>query len=153
MRAAQPDREAEPPTGPGIGAGNEAANGTAGLGVGAASGIAGPLAEVVEAAEVLHRAVGLLVRQVGHWEARRWAATTDRGNVARSDLVHRLVQRVANLAADAAGEPRRSVPRLDNDLALPDQLRVVAADLVAAGPSAAVLTEAAAEVQATRAAL
>ena len=54
--------------------------------------------------------------------------------MSRADLVHRLVQEIANLAADAEGEPRRAVPRLDNDLALPDQLRVVAADLVAAGP-------------------
>jgi hypothetical protein len=63
------------------------------------------------------------------------------------------VQEIANLAADAEGQPRRAVPRLDNDLALPDQLRVVAADLLAAAPSDAVLTRAAAEVTATRSAL
>lgn len=67
--------------------------------------------------------------------------------------MHRLVQQVANLAADAEGEPRRTVPRLDNDLALPDQLRVVAADLLAAAPPAPVLAAAAAEVTATRRAL
>ncbi|WP_446212706.1 hypothetical protein [Micromonospora sp. IBSANI012] len=101
----------------------------------------------------LDRAVELLVRQVGHWQQPRWAAKAEGGNVARADLVHRLVQELANLGADAEGEPRRNVPRLDNDLALVDQLRVVAADLVAAGASDATLARAAAEVAATRSAL
>jgi hypothetical protein len=35
------------------------------------------------------------------------------------------------------------VPRLENDLALPDQLRVIVADLLAAGPDEATLAEAA----------
>ncbi len=95
----------------------------------------------------------LLVRQVGHWQPPRWAATAEGGNVSRADLVHRLVQEIANLGADAEGLTRRSVPRLDNDLALPDQLRVVAADLLAADPPAGALERAAAEVTATRRAL
>ncbi|MFG2047085.1 hypothetical protein ACGFIW_06610 [Micromonospora sp. NPDC048935] len=98
----------------------------------------------------LDQAVRLLVGQVGHWQQRRWAAVATTGNVPRADLVHRLVQEVANLAADAEGQPRRVVPRLDNDLALPDQLRVVAADLMAAGADDEVLARAAAEVTATR---
>ncbi|MFC5923544.1 hypothetical protein [Micromonospora vulcania] len=101
----------------------------------------------------LDQAVELLVRQVRHWEQPRWAAAATTGNVPRADLVHRLVQEIANLAADAEGEPRRTVPRLDNDLALPDQVRVVAADLVAAAPDAKALARAAAEVTATRSAL
>ncbi|WP_117671261.1 hypothetical protein [Micromonospora sp. MW-13] len=101
----------------------------------------------------LDRAVGLLVRQVGHWQQPRWAAVAGGGNVSRADLVHRLVQELANLAADAEGQPRRAVPRLGNDLALPDQLRVVAADLLAAAPAADLLARAAAEVTATRTAL
>ncbi|MFY1598217.1 hypothetical protein [Micromonospora sp. WMMD737] len=101
----------------------------------------------------LGRAVELLVRQVGHWQQPRWAAVAAGGNVSRADLVHRLVQEIANLAADVEGGPRRTVPRLDNDLALPDQLRVVAADLVAAAPPPEVLARAAAEVTATRDAL
>ncbi|MDH6461990.1 hypothetical protein M2302_002165 [Micromonospora sp. A200] len=101
----------------------------------------------------LDRAVELLVRQVGHWQQPRWAAIAAGGNVSRADLVHRLVQELANLGADAEGEPRRGVPRLDNDLALVDQLRVVAADLVAAGAPDATLARAAAEVAATRSAL
>jgi regulator of protease activity HflC (stomatin/prohibitin superfamily) len=104
-------------------------------------------------ADELSRAVDLLVRQVAHWAAPRWAAPATVGNAARSDLLHRLVQQLANLAADAAGEPRRTVPRLANDLVLPDQLRVVAADLLAVDPPASVLSAAAAEVVATRNAL
>jgi hypothetical protein len=104
-------------------------------------------------ADELSRVVDLLARQVGHWEAPRWAAPAAAGNAARADLMHRLVQQVANLAADAEGEPRRTVPRLDNDLALPDQLRVVGADLLAAGAPAEVLAGAAADVTATRRAL
>jgi hypothetical protein len=103
--------------------------------------------------ESLARQVDLLVRQVGHWTAPRWAAPATAGNSARGDLLHRLVQLLANLAADTAGERRRTVPRLENDLALPDQLRVVAADLIAADPPAVVLAEAEAEVSATRQAL
>ncbi|MFI7425625.1 hypothetical protein ACIBPB_01420 [Micromonospora sp. NPDC049836] len=101
----------------------------------------------------LDRVVELLVRQVGHWQQPRWSAQAAGGNVARADLVHKLVQELATLAADAAGEPRRDVPRLDSDLVLPDQLRVVAADLVAAGAPEPVLARAAAAVAATRAAL
>ncbi|MFG1776113.1 hypothetical protein ACGFIR_05810 [Micromonospora sp. NPDC049051] len=101
----------------------------------------------------LERAVELLVRQVGHWQQPRWAAVAAGGNVSRADLVHRLVQEIANLVADVEGGSRRTVPRLDNDLALPDQLRVVAADLVAAAPPPEVLARAAAEVTATRDAL
>ncbi len=97
--------------------------------------------------------VELLVHQVGHWQQPRWAATATGGNVSRADLVHRLVQELANLAADAEGRPRRTVPRLDTDLVLPDQLRVVTADLVAARPSADTLARAVGEVSATRAAL
>ncbi|WP_433531521.1 hypothetical protein ACQPYA_05325 [Micromonospora sp. CA-263727] len=99
------------------------------------------------------RGVELLVRQVGHWQQPRWSAIASGGNVSRADLVHRLVQEIANLAADAEGEPRRTVPRLDNDMALPDQLRVVAADLLAADPTDQILARAATEVTATRTAL
>lgn len=64
---------------------------------------------------------------------------TGPAGVPRADLLHGLVQEVADLAADAEGQPRRPVPRLDNDLALPDQLRVVAADLVAAAQDEATM--------------
>ncbi|WP_319462102.1 hypothetical protein [Micromonospora sp. RTP1Z1] len=101
----------------------------------------------------LERAVELLVRQAGHWQQPRWSAAAEGGNVSRADLMHKLVQEIANLAADAEGTPRRDVPRLGSDLVLPDQLRVVAADLLAAGPPDAVLARAAETVTATRSTL
>jgi hypothetical protein len=94
--------------------------------------------------DALTRAVGLLVRQVGHWTPERWARS------GHADRTHALVQRLADRAADAEGQPRRPVPRLPSDLALPDQLKVVAADLVAALPSPAVLADAADDVTAVR---
>jgi hypothetical protein len=108
---------------------------------------------VAMTADELSRAVDLLTRQVGHWGAPRWRAGAARGPGTRADLLHALVQRLADLAADAERQPHRRVPRLDNDLALPDQLRVVAADLCAAGPPAPVLAAAAADVSAARHAL
>jgi hypothetical protein len=104
-------------------------------------------------ANELRRVVDLLLRQVGHWTAARWAAPAAAGDTPRRELMHRLVQQIADLDADVEGQPRRAVPWLDNDLALPDQLRVVTADLIAAGPSAAVLTAAVDRVRATRSAL
>ena len=68
-----------------------------------------------------------LVGQVTHWTPSRWAASS------HAEVMHDLIQRLADRTADAEAEPHREVPRLANDLALPDQLRVVAADAVSAG--------------------
>jgi hypothetical protein len=100
----------------------------------------------------LDTAVDRLVGQVAHWTPARWA-TPAKGGGTRAEVVHGLVQRLADLAAEAEGQPRRVVPRLDSDLALPDQLRVIAADLIAADPSPDVLNEATAAVTAARAAI
>jgi len=97
----------------------------------------------------LSRAVDRLVDRVTHWTPSRWAAS---GGV-RATLFHTLAQQIADLAADAEGEPRRPVPRLDNDLVLPDQLRVVARDLLLASPDEPVLARALAAVSRTRTAL
>ena len=85
-----------------------------------------------------------LAGQVSHWTPSRWAASS------RAGRMYELIQHLADRTADAEGEPRRAVPRLDNDLALPDQLRVIAADAVAAG---AADETALALVQSTRATL
>ena len=74
--------------------------------------------------------------RVGHWTPARWAAAGAAGAPARADVMYGLVQPLADLAADAEDRPRRPVPRLDNDLALPDQLRVMVADLLIAAPPA-----------------
>ncbi|MEU8000139.1 hypothetical protein AB0B66_03030 [Catellatospora sp. NPDC049111] len=91
--------------------------------------------------EQLTRAVDLLANQVGHWTPARWR---DQG-----DQLHKLVQRFADQAADLTGTPRRDVPRL-SDLALPDQLKVVVADLVAASPPHELTAAAADEIAALR---
>jgi hypothetical protein len=83
-------------------------------------------------------AVERLVNRVSHWTPPRWAASSTSGDGSPADVMYALVQRVADLAADAEGQPRRRVPRLDNDLALPDQLRVVAGDLAATGNPAVI---------------
>jgi hypothetical protein len=100
----------------------------------------------------LRRETDLLIRRVGHWGPPRWVADAGPGQGSRADAVHALIQRLADRSADAEGEPRRAVPRLDNDLALVDQLRVVASDLERAGSPDA-LAEAAADMAATRSAL
>ena len=96
-----------------------------------------------------------LMTQVGHWEQGRWWSRTDIRHAAgsppatRADLAYVLVQRLADLAADAEGRPRRPVPRL-SDLVLPDQLRVMADDLTAAEPPEDLLKAAADDVEALR---
>jgi hypothetical protein len=106
----------------------------------------------VTGADRLAREVGRLVDQVAHWTPSRWAASGASGSGSRADLVYALVQDLADRAADAEGQPRRVVPRLAYDAALPDQLRVLAADLTAAG-APAVLQTAAEAVLTTRRAL
>ena len=99
--------------------------------------------------------VDRLLNLVGHWEQGRWWARPDvrhaAGSVAptRADLAYGLVQHLADLGADAEDRPRRPVPRL-NDLVLPDQLRVTADDLMAAGASEDLLKLAADDVDALR---
>jgi len=63
--------------------------------------------------------------------------------------MYALVQRLAEYAADAEHLPCRPVPR-EADVVLPDQLRVVSDDLVAADPPAGVLAEATAAVDEVR---
>lgn len=68
--------------------------------------------------------------------------------------VHALVQRLADADADVSGRPRRAVPRLDNDLALPDQVRVLGADLSrSAADRSDVIATAAADIRAVSALL
>jgi hypothetical protein len=101
----------------------------------------------------LVRAVDRLVDQVGHWTPARWALAGATAGRTRAEVVHALAQRLADLEADVTGRPARPVPRLANDLALPDQVRVMTLDLVAARPGPAVLAAALDAVTATRGAL
>jgi len=94
-----------------------------------------------------------LLNQVRHWEQARWwsrpPVLTDRMPPTRADLVFGLVQRLADHGADAEHRPRREVPR-QNDLILPDQIRVMADDLLAAGAPDDLLARAAADVDGLR---
>jgi len=114
------------------------------------------------AAERLVEAVNRLGRQVAHWQPARWStaggagpgeAATGGPGVAvagsRGDRVHALVQRLADRGALAERRLAGGVPRL-NDLVLPDQLRVVADDLIAAGAPGDDLIAAADDVDAVR---
>jgi hypothetical protein len=101
------------------------------------------------AAARLRAAAGRFVARVEHWGQPRWALAADHGT--RADVVHGLVQRLADLAARVEGRAPQTVPRLDNDLALPDQVRVMVTDL--AGAPDEVLRAAAAEIEATAARL
>jgi hypothetical protein len=83
-------------------------------------------------------AVERLVNRTSRWTPPRWAASSASGDGSHADVMYALVQRVADLAADAEGQSRRRVPRLDNALALPDQLRVMARDLAATGNQPAI---------------
>lgn len=91
-------------------------------------------------AEDFATSVDRLLNQVRHWETDRWAVRHTAGSAqTRSDLLYALVQRLADLGADAEGRLHRRVPRL-SDLSLADQLRVVADDLLAAGAPDELLT-------------
>jgi hypothetical protein len=61
----------------------------------------------------LRRVTQLVLNQVSHWTPARWG---DRG-----DELHGLLQRIAG--------PEHTLPRLP-DIVLPDQLRVLVADLI-----------------------
>jgi hypothetical protein len=65
-----------------------------------------------------------LLHQVRHWEQPRWSAN------GRADRVYALAQHLADLTADAEARPHRPLPR-EHDLVLPDQIRVLADDLMA----------------------
>jgi hypothetical protein len=117
-----------------------------------------------------------LLNQIGHWEQSRWSrparsiiapaspASSSAPGVplsrvadgtavlTRADVVHVLLQRLADLAADAEGNSHRPVPR-PSVLTLPDQLRVMADDLTAAPVSAEAVKTATDLVNATRQAL
>ncbi|GAA5195287.1 hypothetical protein GCM10023322_61690 [Rugosimonospora acidiphila] len=97
----------------------------------------------------LIRSVDRLVDQVAQWTPARWAASGG----SRAVTMHALAQRLADIEAGVTGHPRHEVPRLANDLVLPDQVRVTARDLLAARPSAEVFAEAARAVAETRSAL
>jgi hypothetical protein len=108
------------------------------------------------AAAQLRAAASRLLARVEHWSQPRWAQPTRVAEPAegtRADVVHGLVQRLADLAAGVEGRSPQEVPRLDNDLVLPDQVRVMVADLLLAGAHEEALLAAASDVDGTAALL
>jgi hypothetical protein len=114
-------------------------------------------------ADDLATSIERLLNQVGHWEQSRWSAPASSAPassvagpsgvrasvVSRAEVVHALVQCLADRTADAECRARRPVPR-PGDLVLPDQLRVVSGDLLAAGAPDHVLTLATEDVDTVR---
>lgn len=82
---------------------------------------------------VLDREARSLVQRLRLWTPARWTASAPALGT-RADVAHHLAQTLADTAAPLEGRPLRPVPRLDTDLALPDQLAVTADDLVRAAP-------------------
>jgi len=78
---------------------------------------------------LLAREAASLVARLRVWQPSRWQASAGPFG-SRGDLVHHLAQDLADLA----GEAGVRLPRLDSDLALPDQLAVTADDLVRTRP-------------------
>lgn len=96
----------------------------------------------------LRQAERRLVARVSHWNPVRWAAPAalDSPAHSRADVVFALVQVLADLGAEAEHRHRRAVPRLSSDLALPDQVRVMVADLLRADAAEATLKSAQASI-------
>jgi len=99
-----------------------------------------------------------LLPRLRRWNAASWSAAADRprarpraGRPTRADVVAAVVQRLADVAADAEGRPHRAVPRLAG-VNPADQLTVMVDDVLRTGDPAALRT-AADELAALRAAL
>lgn len=97
---------------------------------------------------LLAREAAALVARLRLWTPARWAAQAPPWGT-RGDLAHHLAQ---SLVA-AGGEAPVPLPRLDTDLALPDQLAVAADDLVRTVPGDAVARDAVAHLLLHRAEL
>ncbi|MBB2945547.1 hypothetical protein FB565_005280 [Actinoplanes lutulentus] len=82
-----------------------------------------------------------LLNQVRHWEERRWSLPAGALGQTRAQVVHGLAKQLAALGAEAEKVPAHELPPV-HDLVLPDQLRVLATDILAAGPPPELLTRA-----------
>ena len=83
--------------------------------------------------DLLRRESRSLVQRLRLWTPARYAAAAPPWGT-RADLVLHLAQACADAAADVEGAPRRTVPRLDSELGLADQLAVTSDDVVRAQP-------------------
>lgn len=83
---------------------------------------------MTEPGALLAREAASLVARLRLFTPARWSAALAPYGT-RADAVHHLAQALA----DAEGQAPVRLPRLDGDLALPDQLAVTADDLVRSG--------------------
>lgn len=104
----------------------------------------GPVAADLTA--LLDREGRSLVTRLRLFTPARWAAAAGDDGGTRADVAHHLAQALVDAAAGLEGGRPRVLPRLESDLALPDQLAVAVDDLVRAGPPAALAQEAAAHL-------
>jgi hypothetical protein len=112
--------------------------------VGSAYGVQ-PMEDVATLAAL----AGVLLPRLRRWTRESW--TVEVGDGTRGDVTAAVVQRLADLGADAEGQPRRTVPRLA-DISLADQLTVMVDDLLRTADPAA-LHAATAELTSLRATL
>jgi hypothetical protein len=98
-------------------------------------------------ADRLRVAAGFLNHRLAGWTARNWGHRMPDGRV-RADITATVIQRLADLGADAEGRDRRTVPRPDADdgaslgAGLADQLAVMIGDVEASGDAAAAVAAA-----------
>ncbi|MEP6696605.1 MAG: hypothetical protein ABJA34_06975 [Pseudonocardiales bacterium] len=89
---------------------------------------------------------------VAGWSVGRWSAAPRPlpGMLSTSTtcagVANHLVQVLADLGADAEGRPRQDVPPAGTDLALADQIAVMAYDIALADPAARLVVSALEEV-------
>ena len=98
---------------------------------------------------LLAKEVSSLVRRLRLWTPARWAAAADPWGT-RADLGRHLAQWLADRAAEAEGQPQRTLPGLHPDLLVADQLAVAGDDLVRAEPAPDVVADAVAHLLAHR---
>ena len=94
-----------------------------------------------------------IAAQVSGWGPARWRVAPEGSSRTRGEVLFDLVQHLADLCADVEGRPRIPVPHLDNTYVLPDQLRVMAADLEYAAPDDVTVDKARAALRAAHSAL
>ena len=93
-----------------------------------------------------------LLPRLRRWDSASWSVPADLpGEQTRADVAAAVLQRLADVAADAEGQPRRTVPLLA-EVSLADQLTVMVDDILRTADPAA-LRAAATELAALRSAL
>jgi len=89
--------------------------------------------------ETIGRESRRVINGTAGWAPARWRLKTGEetgvgDGDTRATVMIELIQKLADLAADAEGRPRRVVPPPDHDTGLCDQLAVMSADLLGTDP-------------------